>query len=106
MRKLTDRRLAMASQITVHFDGASKVDQLVHRIRNWGEELYLGLRDERWAFVSMDDIDRATDRIAVVVFHARDLNKVRSAIDATLASHMLNLNARVEVSSPGQPSDV
>ena len=35
------------------FQGATG-SNMTHRVRNWGEALFLALRDHRWAFLSIE----------------------------------------------------
>ena len=90
----------MARHIVVEFFLAHEGSNMTHRVRNWGEALFLALRDHRWAFLSIEEVDRAVDRLSVAVFHARDLKNARAIIDATLEDHNLSDVARITVVEP------
>lgn len=55
-------------RIVVHFPDVRPGDfELIHRVRNYGEELFREYRDTRKARVALDDIDAAINRISFEV---------------------------------------
>jgi hypothetical protein len=78
----------------------------VHRVRNFGEDLWRALRDDRSATASLDEIDSATTRMHVVVRSTRQLKRVSKLIEGLLAEHNLSTVATLlEVDRPPYPVD-
>lgn len=88
----------MAHEIIIDF--AAEGDQpSVHRVRNFGEDLYRALNVEGWAAISLDDVDRATDQLRVTVFSQRG-SVGRQATYRSCLSAITWFGAHV---SPGSP---
>lgn len=58
---------------------------IVHRFRNFGEDIYRELRDT--CSVSIDEIDRSTTTFMVRDIHKRDLGVVTQTIKRELRRH-------------------
>ena len=83
----------MSLRITIAFiaDAQSKApgSDLVHRFRNFGEDLYREFRLSGHAKISIDEIDSATDRIELFVKAKRHFGGVSAFIKKTLKQHNL-----------------
>ncbi len=82
------RRITIALDDTVHPDGPD--DDLVHRLRNFGEDLYRGFSLSGQADISLDEIDAATTEFHVLVKAKRHLGGVSAFIAKTLKQHNLD----------------
>lgn len=70
-------------------------------MRNFGEDLYRACKEDGWATISLEEIDRATDRLRVTVFSNRRARRTAGLINRLLHKHFLNDHARVsEAESP------
>ena len=79
-------------EIIIDFDGVS-----THQVRNFGEVLFDAFKDDKPASVSLDEIDRAIDRLRVVVRYPSK-RRVRSSlqiIERLLELHLLASRARI-----------
>jgi hypothetical protein len=88
----------MAWQIVIDFELPADTfgrSGLIHRIRNFGEDLYRAFRDSRQAHVDLEDIDRATDRICVTTIKNRQVRTVAGRIRKLLERHHLDDVARL-----------
>ena len=63
----------------------SPTSDVVHRFRNFGEDIYRHLRDK--CSVSIEEIDRATTSFVVRDIHRRDLGTVTKTIKSELKRH-------------------
>lgn len=83
----------MARQITIALDSAAHPGPqdaaLVHRLRNFGEDLYREFSASGQAEISPDEIDTATSELRVVVRATRHLGAVTAFIEKTLRQHYL-----------------
>jgi len=80
----------MARQIVVDFNLGRDRCSDIHRIRNFGEDLYRQCRDEGWASISITDVDPATDELRVSVRSARRVRQAAQMIENLLAHHFLS----------------
>jgi hypothetical protein len=88
----------MARQLLIDFDLpalAKDRNALIHRVRNFGEELFHACKEDGWASVSLQEIDRATNQICVTVRSTRRIRRISSMIDKLLDSHGLAAIARL-----------
>jgi hypothetical protein len=88
----------MARQITIEFEMPSGVqdrNRLVHRIRNFGEDLYRLFSRSGEAKIDLREIDRTADRILVGDIKTRKLRTVASAIEKMLEQQNLSGVARL-----------
>ena len=77
----------MPRRIIIDFDAEPDERALVHRVRNFGEDLYRACRDDGWAEVSLDEVDRATNQLIVKVGSAQRECRIAAMIEALLAKH-------------------
>lgn len=82
------RRITIALDETIHPDAADA--DLVHRLRNFGEDLYREFSLSGQAAVSLDEIDSATTEIHVLVKAKRHLGGVSAFVAKTLKQHNLD----------------
>ena len=91
----------MARQIVINFILGPDRSSDIHRIRNFGEDLYRHCRNDGWASISIADIDRATDRVCVSVRSARRVRRTAQMIEKLLVQHCLRDIARLsEINQP------
>jgi hypothetical protein len=67
-----------------------------HRVRNFAEDLHRALTDNELAEMSVDEIDRATDKVHVRVKAVRDLGSIEMLIKRKLRHHRLSARIRSE----------
>jgi hypothetical protein len=91
----------MAREIVIDFTlGADHLSD-TSRIRDFGEDLWRQCRDDHWASISLNDVDRATDQLRVSVRSARRLRRIEQMIKKLLERHRLDGIARLsEVDQP------
>lgn len=51
-----------------------------HRVRNFGEDLWRALSEDKWASTSLDEADLATTRLCVSVFSRRQVRRVHKYV--------------------------
>jgi hypothetical protein len=88
----------MARQLLIDFDLPALIkdrNDLIHRVRNFSEELFHACKEDGWASVSLQEIDRATNQLCVTVRSARRVRRISSMIDKLLDSHGLAAIARL-----------
>lgn len=85
----------MPRKIIIDFDTQPGRRALVHRVRNFGEDLYRACREDGWAEISLDEVDRATNQLIVKVASARRERRIAAMIEALLASHLFTGQARL-----------
>jgi len=61
----------------------------VDRIRNFGEDLWGKFEQNGLASLNIDEVDRCTNRLSVVVNRSRYKTRALSVIKTTLARHLL-----------------
>jgi hypothetical protein len=85
----------MARQIVIDFTLGPDRGYDIHRIRNFGEDLYRRCREDGWASISIHDVDRATDQLRVSVRSARRVRRIARMITELLEKHFLGNIARL-----------
>jgi len=85
----------MAHKIIIDFEPDSDAHSLMHRVRNLGEDLFRACRGDGWASISLEDVDRATNRLVVAVRSARRVRRIAAMIDKLLAEHYFIGKARL-----------
>ena len=85
----------MSRQILIDFTLGLDRGYDIHRIRNFGEELYVRCREDGWASISLAEVDRATDQLRVRVRSGRRVRRIAQMIDALLVRHFLSDIARM-----------
>lgn len=91
----------MAWLIRIEFAGAAASSSLVHQIRNFGEDVWRFAKTEKGAAISLQDIDRATDRLELRINSSRRVRRVVREVERMLAEHFLDDCARVSVMMGG-----
>jgi hypothetical protein len=69
-------------------------DAIVHRFRNFGEDVYRALMDR--CYVDIQEIDRATTSFSVREVHARNVRSISREILVLAAQHGFGSTATVE----------
>jgi hypothetical protein len=82
-------------KIIIEFDPQPDRYALVHRVRNFGEDLYRVCREDGWAEISLDEVDRATNQLIVKVGSARRERRITAMIEALLAKHFFTGQTRL-----------
>jgi hypothetical protein len=91
----------MARQIVINFILGPERSSDIHRIRNFGEDLYRHCHNDGWASISIADVDRPTDRLKVSIRSARRVRRTTQMIEKLLARHFLsNIASLSEVNQP------
>jgi hypothetical protein len=89
--------LTMAKEILIKFDYSGSEEFIfIHRIRNFGEDVYRLTLATRYASTSIDEIDRATSEIRLQAKSAKT-GRMMGAINKLLKEHMLTEFASVFV---------
>ena len=83
----------MAKTILVRISDAPTPD-IVHRFRNFGEDVYRALRDS--CDVDLDEIDSSTNRFHVRGIKARQVGRVVKLIESELRAHYFEETGSVE----------
>ena len=66
---------------------------IIHRFRNFGEDVYRRLREE--CSVSIDEIDGSTNSFVVRDIHKRDVRRITKVITELLREHHFAATATV-----------
>jgi hypothetical protein len=86
----------MSRIIVIHFaQDQDEQHSLVHRLRNFGEDVFRGLRDNGWGAVSLDEVDRATTHFAITDVKASKLRRLISWIEHEADRQRLRVTAEV-----------
>jgi len=80
----------MARQIVINFILEPDRSSNIHRIRNFGEDLYRHCHNDGWASISLADVDRATDQLKVSIRSARRVRRTAQMIEKLLVQHFLS----------------
>ena len=83
----------MPLRLAIDFQSPTATE--LHRIRNLGEDLFRAFAANRWAEISLDDVDRATDRLVVTVPHRKQLRRVVALLEQMLADQHLDRIGRI-----------
>ncbi|RWM30203.1 MAG: hypothetical protein E5Y01_19650 [Mesorhizobium sp.] len=70
----------------------------IHRIRNFGEDLWRSFRDNKQVEIDLTDIDRAKDEIAYLV-HGRFLRRSLSEVHRLLKVHFMENEVVIDTGS-------
>jgi hypothetical protein len=88
----------MAPDIVIDFElptESSARGDIIHRIRNFGEDLYRELKRSGIAEIDLGEVDRATDQIRARKIRVRNVRTVSAFISGMLERHNLAGIARV-----------
>ena len=67
----------------------------IHRIRNFGEDLWRSFREEKRVTVNLEEIDRAQDEIAYLV-HGQFLRRSLTEVHRLLKVHFMENEVVIE----------
>ena len=67
----------------------------IHRLRNFGEDVWRSLREYKWAAIPLEEIDRAKTQLCVTVHSARHVKRVHTLVLKLLKEHFLDGVSRV-----------
>ena len=89
----------MRNRITIAFianaQSQAPGSDLIHRFRNFGEDLYREFSISGHAEISIDEIDSATDKLEPFVTAKRHIGGVSAFIKKTLEQHNLDTDFTV-----------
>jgi hypothetical protein len=85
----------MTWQIIIDFDGGQASPTFVHQLRNFGEDLWRACKQDGWASMVIDDIDRATNQLTVTVLSSRRVRRTVNMTRKLLDDHFLARYARI-----------
>jgi hypothetical protein len=68
---------------------------LIHRLRNFGEEVWTQAREAEWGTVNLREVDRATTQFSVTDVHAKKLRRLTGWIQEK--ADLRNLRISIEV---------
>jgi hypothetical protein len=85
----------MAHEIIIDFQPHGDEPSFTHRVRNFGEDLFRLLEPERYASISLNDVDTATTQLRVSVHSPARLGWTESEIGKLLKRHHLADSARL-----------
>ena len=91
----------MARRIVIHFD--PHPERTSHKVWVFGEDLWRACRTgvEGRAFISLEEVDAATDQLAVTVTSAKRVRRVVRMVEELLRKHFLDRCARISVEDAG-----
>ena len=84
----------MPRKIVIDFD-VGREDFV--RVWQFGEALYHACREDGWAVIALDEVDRATNQLKVSVFSKRRVRRIEKLIHQLLEKHFLGDRARVSL---------
>lgn len=70
----------------------------IHRIRNFGEDLWRGFREDKRVEINLEEIDRARDEIAYLV-HGKFLKRSLSEVHRLLKLHLMKNEVVIDTES-------
>jgi hypothetical protein len=89
----------MPRHILIRFDWPPGDENgYIHEMRNFGEDIWRTLDLDKWAEISIEEVDRASDLLTVTVFSPRHVHRVATIIDKRLRKYRLADYATVSVS--------
>ena len=89
----------MSRTITIHFPaGQAEEFDLIHRLRNFGEDVFRFLRANDWGSVDIEEIDRAISFFSTHDIKRSKLRRLTAWLDAEAERH--NLLISMEIASP------
>ena len=96
----------MPQVIQIDFPEDSGDGVLVHRIRNFGEDLWKEYRDSDDAEVNLDAVDRATTRLEIVIRSPAYKDSALACARKLLRDHNLSEIADLRSTERDEPSKV
>ena len=67
----------------------------IHRIRNFGEDLWRACKADGWAAIPLEQVDRATNQLRVAVYAKRRTRRIAALISRLLEKHFLASQAQI-----------
>lgn len=74
----------MGRQIVIDFSSAPNLKEIGFRIWIFGEDLYRACRENEWASISLEGVDKATTRFRVTVHSKRRVKRTQEMIQKLL----------------------
>lgn len=84
----------MPRRFRIVFDHAG-LPASIHRVRNFGEALFLMARNRKTIICSLDEIDRATNTIFLTVRSANKARRVVAEVEKLLSTHGFEGHAKI-----------
>jgi hypothetical protein len=82
--------------VVIHFDPQQDEQALlIHRLRNFGEDVWRHVRDADWGCVSIDEVDRATTQFAITEVRAKKLRRLTAWLQ--LQADLQHLRIKMEI---------
>jgi hypothetical protein len=67
--------------VVIHFDAQQdERARLIHRLRNFGEEIWTQARAADWGSVNLDEVDKATTQFSVTDVHTKKLRRLTTLL--------------------------
>lgn len=89
----------MAWSLVIDFDVQPGDGVFIHRMRNFGEDLWRACKTDGWASMSLDEIDRATNQLTVTVATASKVRRTARMASKLMESHFLAPPARITITN-------
>jgi len=77
----------MRPQLVISFAGDAADTKLVHRVRNFGEDLHRAFETRDDAAISLDEVDVATNELRVTVKSVSKVRRVAQFLEQVLGDH-------------------
>jgi hypothetical protein len=87
----------MTWKIVVYFDCGQNAPALIHKVRNFGEDLWRACTDDGWGSIALEDVDSATDQFVVSVRSSRRVRRMVGVANNLLERHFMEIHARVSL---------
>jgi hypothetical protein len=87
----------MTWKIVIDFDRRQNAPALIHKLRNFGEEVWRVCKDDGWGSIALEDVDSATDQLIVTVSSSRHVRRMAAMVHKLLERHFLETHARVSL---------
>jgi hypothetical protein len=86
----------MSKSVVIHFEPDQDDEySLIHRLRNFGEDVFRQLRDNGWGEVSLHEVDRATEHFTVRSIKASKLRTLLRWVEQEAARQHLRVTIEV-----------
>ena len=84
----------MTAQNTIVIEFPTNTDaSLTHQVRNFGEDLWRTIEQEKLG--NVEGIDQATSRLVVQIFHSKKQRRVQKLVETLLKQHFLDFRSQV-----------
>ncbi len=85
----------MTWRVVIDFSQQESSPALIHKIRNFGEDLWRACQRNGWSSISLNDVDGAIDYLTVVVRSYGRVQRTRKMVEELLTQHFLAEYARI-----------